>query len=165
MKIQIPDRYSQLEHVSFLGTSTIFEYAKYLWNKEWVVLVNKTKIPLWTSDNPISFYNTFGRSGYNMGIFSPGIEIRFPLSSELLLFSYDPNTHPPILNKNKMSEDDVLLSNNTQIRTSTRFIYSAANSFEYASEYLKKYPRYKDPGRKRWDLINYQDRIEFGRID
>jgi hypothetical protein len=49
-------------------------------------------IPLWTSDNPISYHNDFNYEG-NLGTWSPGIEIRFPLKQDLLLFSYDPKVH------------------------------------------------------------------------
>jgi hypothetical protein len=165
LKIRISDAYSQLEHISQLDTNNIIEYAKYLFNKKWVVLLNKTRSPLWTSDNPISFYNSFGRSGYNLGIFSPGIEIRFPLNTELLLYSYDPKTHPDTMNKKRMSERDVLLANETQIRNSTQFICSPTSNFEYATEYLRTYPKYKDPDRKRWEIVLFPDRIELGIID
>ena len=165
LKIKISKVYSQLEHISHLDTDTFFLYARFLFNKEWVLLLNKTESPLWTSDNPLSFYNSFGSAGYNFGILSPGVEIRFPLNRELLLLSYDPKTHPPMTNKTRMLESDVALANETQIRNSTRVICSPTSDFRYAVEYLKRNPKYKNPDRKRWDVISYPDRIEFGRID
>jgi len=64
-----------------------------------------------------------------------------------------------------MLEAEVALANETQVRNSTRFICSPTNDFEGAVEYLKKYPKYKDPNRRRWDIVSHPDRIEFGRVD
>ena len=144
-------------------TNAIFEQAKFLFNKKWVILVNKTKIPLWTSDNPISFYNNFNYEG-NLGIWCSGVEIRFPLTPNLLLFSYDPEVHIPVNNRDKLVQKQVVLSNETQIRSSTRFIYSPVDNFEIAKLYLKEYPEYKKPNRSRWKVISDHNKTEFIKI-
>jgi len=164
IKIKISDIYSKLEHLLFMDTDTIFDFAKYLFNKLWIVTVNKTGNNLWTSDNPISFYNSFGRTGHNLGLFSRGIEVRFALSKDLLLFSYDPETHPLIANRSKMSYNDILFANQLQLVSSTRFIYSPTNDFESATESLQRYPKYKNPERSRWDMTSDHSKIDFGRI-
>lgn len=164
IKIKISDIYSKLEHLLFMDIDTIVDFATYLYNKLWIVTLNKTGSKLWTSDNPISFYNSFGRTGHNLGLFSQGIEVRFALSKDLLLFSYDPKTHPLTVNRSRMSHNDVLFANQLQLVSSTRFIYSPTNDFGSATEFLQRYPKYKDPDRSRWDMTSDHDRIDFGRI-
>lgn len=93
-----------------------------------------------------------------------GIEVRFALSKDLLLFSYDPKTHSLIVNRSRMSDNDVLFANQLQLVSSTRFIYSPTNDFESATEFLQRYPKYKDPERSRWDMTSDHDKIDFGRI-
>jgi hypothetical protein len=38
------------------------------------------------------------------------------------------------------------------------------DDFESATEFLQRYPKYKDPERSRWDMTSDHDKIDFGRI-
>lgn len=127
--------------------------------KHWVVLRNTTGIPLWTSDNPISIYNEYGGEG-NLGIVSPGVEIRLPLTTNLLLFSYDPNTNPPLKNGSKMTSAMVKTANQYQLRSATRFIYSFSDDFDLASKYLIANPKFRNPKRSRWKVFFNEGKIE-----
>lgn len=138
----------------------LFELAKFFFNKKWVILTNRTDIQLWTSDHPLSFYNSFNYEG-NLGILSKGVEIRFPLSKNLLLYSYDPRTTPPKLNKEKISNKEVEFANMCQLRSSTRFVYSPENKFEPAKQYLEKYPKFKDPDRNHFSIFTSGKLIEY----
>jgi hypothetical protein len=154
--------YVKALHVSAMvedGMEPFFEMGKFLFYKTWLVLRNLTDSPLWTSDNPISLYNGYGGEG-NLGIVCPGVEIRFPLSSKLLLFSYDPKTDPPHRNNEKVSRKMVDFANQLQIVSSTRFIFSNSNNFDLAKNYLQKYPKYKKPSRSRFKVVLKNDIIE-----
>lgn len=154
-------------HILYMLTppyKELFFMATKLFNKKWVILLNMQRGSLWTSDNPISFYNSFNYEG-NLGIVSDGVEIRFPLTNNSLLFSYDPNTNPPKKNKVKMSNKEVEFSNICQLRSSNRFIYSSENNFEIAREYLDKNPIFRDPDRARSKVIRTGDIIETIRIE
>jgi hypothetical protein len=158
--------YIKALHLDFMtrdGIETFIEFGNHFFNRDWVVLRNVTEIPLWTSDNPISFYNRYGDEG-NLGIVSPGLEIRLPLSSKLLLFSYDPKTDPPHRNNDKMLSKMVELSNKLQVESSTRFIYSNSNDFDLAKKHLQKYPKYKNPDRSRFKIILKDGILESIRI-
>ena len=150
IKIKISDIYSKLEHLSLMDSETILEFAAYLYNKLWIVMLN---------------YNSFGRTGYNLGLFSRSVEVRFALSRDLLLFSYDPKTHPLIMDESSVSDYAVLFANQLQLRSATRFIYSPTDDFESATEFLQRNPKYKDPERSRWDMTSDHDKIDFGRIE
>ena len=170
--IQIPDglsmRFTDSEYVKALhidmmtrnGVEPFFELGNYFGNKTWVVLRCDSPNLLWTSDNPLSFHNEYGDEG-NLGIMCPGVEIRFPLSNNLLLFSYDPKTDPPHINKERMSEESVARANELQVASSTRFIYSSNDDFDLARTYLTRYPKYKKPNRSRWKAVSAKN----GEID
>lgn len=56
------------------------------------LLLNETNIDFITSDNPVVLYNqlfTFKKHGSNTGLTSKGLQIFFPISSNLLLLFYD----------------------------------------------------------------------------
>ena len=68
IKINISKDNAKAEHLLFLSDTDIFaELAKFLFNKRWIICINKTKVPLWALDNPISFHNEFTYEG-NLGI-------------------------------------------------------------------------------------------------
>jgi Protein of unknown function (DUF4238) len=49
-------------HLSFFKSETIKDIAKMLFNKKWLILVNDTEIPFWTSNNPIAKFNPLNYS-------------------------------------------------------------------------------------------------------
>jgi len=154
--------YAKALHIDFMmkdGVEPFFEIANYLGNKKWVVLRNVSPYCLWTSDNPLSFQNNYGGEG-NLGIMCPGVEIRFPLSRNLLLYSYDPKLDAPRRNNEKISKEAVDLANQMQVVSSTRFIYSCNNDFDIAKKYLNKYPKYKNPERSRFKVTLSGNKIE-----
>ena len=116
-------------------------------------------MPLWCSDNPVSFYNRFDYEG-NLGILCKGVEIRFPLSSNSLLFSYDPTTNSAKNTKDKMTRSDIEHSNICQLKSATRFVYSSTNEFQLAKNFLANNPKFKDPTRPRWKIIDHGKWIE-----
>ncbi len=148
-------------HIDFIWPEPklFLELGKVFFNREWAVIINKTGNPLWTSDNPISLYNIYGQEG-NLGIMSPGVEIRFPLTSELLLYSYDPNTNPPIINGTKISASMLELANQVQLRSSTRFVYSRTDDFSLAKRYLKSNRKFCNSARPRWKVFTKDNKIE-----
>ena len=127
------------------------KFAIILSKKKWVIRENKTKTILWTSDNPIALHNDLRNIG-NMGILSPGIEIHFPLTPNLILLSYDPSisgiTTEPIDNEH------VRRHNCYQVESSVRYLFSKNNDFQDAINYLNKYPELRDPKRSRGKFVN-----------
>ena len=62
----------------------------------WTLLINNTKTPFWTSDNPVLIHwvSDSGGIGFNV----KGIQTHFPITSKLLLRVLDPTSYssPPI---------------------------------------------------------------------
>ncbi|MBW3001871.1 DUF4238 domain-containing protein [Candidatus Woesearchaeota archaeon] len=73
----------------------------------WKLCINNTKMPFWTSDNPIVFYNELESDPFvsNMGLKCKGFQLHFPLSHRLLLILLDPNTRIRDLSKSKTIKD------------------------------------------------------------
>ena len=119
--------------------------------------------PFWISDNPVVLHNTFPYG--QRGLSSPGVEIYFPISCELVLGFFCPSIEQkirellvlehPQLDREKYSQiyqgfqdgDSVSLGSETlpflnslQVLYSSRFIYGPDDNFEYACEILKHQP-------------------------
>jgi hypothetical protein len=131
----------------------------------------------WISDNPVVLHNTFpyGERALN----APGIEIYFPISSELVLGFFCPSIevkiqqllsleHPNI-DRQKYSEiyrglqggdavslgpETVPFLNSLQVLRSSRFLYAPSNEFEHAREILHRQP----------EAQNVQTLIAVGRM-
>lgn len=81
---------TKLEHM--MGVAMSHEFMPYLLNKHWVLLKATPEMPYWISDNPITLQNQRDLRPYgNMGFNSPGIEIYFPVSSELTIALWCPS--------------------------------------------------------------------------
>jgi len=121
-------------------------------NMKWVLLVNGTANPYWTSDHPVNRNNPIDLAPYgNLGLRSPGIEIYFPLSTRLALMICDPSG-PGHLFPNKFNvtnEQNVIFQNHLQVKTSTRHILSPNKDFSLAQRMLKEHPEIGITHRQR----------------
>lgn len=130
--------------------TTITEIANILYNHVWTFHVNKTNIPFYTSDSPVvpipHYFNPY--ISYS-GLESPGIEVVFPISSNILLSMYDKNDER---NKNKIDketdfiteEDYVKFYNAYQTDYSNRCVFSINDGFEAIEELFNKHPELKE---------------------
>ena len=85
----------KLQHSSMiLDPEVTIEFAEAISQHIWVVYVNKTHTPFYTSDDPVvNIPHKFDKYLSYGGINSEGIEIVFPLSSTLLLGMYDSRSY------------------------------------------------------------------------
>lgn len=152
-----PD-FVKLQHSSMiLNEEMSFEIAETLCNHIWVMYVNKTKYPFYTSDNPIATiphkhdeYMSYG------GLKSEGIEIVFPISSKLLLAMYEKTSYDKLFSDRQFyvltSKDQIDYFNCVQVYHSYRCIFSGKSNFELAKEMCKAQP----------ELQEYQSHVEVG---
>ncbi|MEW6126750.1 MAG: DUF4238 domain-containing protein [Acidobacteriota bacterium] len=114
----------------------IREMAESLSKMIWVVAVNKTNQPFYTSDNPVVKDNHIKEIG-KRGWLSPGVEINFPLNPNRLLLIYE-RTHFKDYEKadgcivTLTEVDEVNEFNRYQVINSHRQIYSINNDFSLA---------------------------------
>lgn len=124
--------------------------ANILYSHVWTFHVNKTNIPFYTSDSPVvPIPHHFNHYMSYSGLESPGIEVVFPISSNILLSMYDKNDER---NKNKIDketdfiteEDYVKFYNKHQTDYSNRCIFSINDDFKAIEELFNKYPELKE---------------------
>lgn len=144
------------------STDQVNFYTNIFGNKKWILLVNKTPIPFWTSDNPIARFNPCDLSPYpNMGLLSKGMQIYFPLSDKLCLCMLDPEIYKSynkmekidpldvklnILHVDKVDIDcimDIIFINSLQVKECYRQVFSKTNDFDLAKGMIKANPQIK----------------------
>ncbi|MDE2590895.1 MAG: DUF4238 domain-containing protein [Patescibacteria group bacterium] len=129
--------------------------AVLFFNMKFAIFLNKTEIPFWTSDNPISKQNEYDTNPYgNLGIVNKGIEIHLPLTPTLCLYALDPTLfcHIPDLQK-VLTKQHVIRENFLQLRYSTRFVYSNTNRFHLITSMLKSNPHLRDDSRSDFEVF------------
>lgn len=117
---------------------------------KWVLGESYLEMPFWTSDNPVCRFNPIDLKPFgNLGLLSRGIQIFFPLATNLVLIFCDPIEY--VLNPEKITciKDNVLFSNTLQLGSCTRHIFSIDKDFSVAKKWLKEYPTSRDIERTR----------------
>ena len=132
-----------------LGLAT--NAAETMVEMKWVLMLNRTPMPTWTSDNPIALYNPVdaGPRG-NLGLRCEGIQLNFPLSPTRTLTLCDPKTYgalPDVLESTDIN--NIVFLNNLQVISSTRFVFANGPNFDLAREILADHLHYGDPNRPR----------------
>jgi len=129
-------------------------YADILLQMKWILFINRTPMPLWSSDHPISRFNHKDAEPYgNLGLLCKGIEIHFPLSPKAILCFCDPSTYGVFPNRYEIENiQNVIFENSLQVAHSTRYVFSNESDFTLAEEILGKNPSLRDIDRKRIEV-------------
>jgi hypothetical protein len=127
------------------------EFKKRIKNLKWIFLINKTKFPFWTSDNPVAEYNEVDLSPYgNLGLECFGFEMHFPLTPKVALILCDNRRFKNLPSKEIIKDyRRIVRERDLQVRYSTRFTFSNENKFSFAQMMIKESPNLKNPDRKR----------------
>jgi len=147
----VSDESLRVQHVDLLP-DLIEHISAIMSGMKPILMLNRTAMPLWTSDHPITLHNQRPTTGLvgNLGLKCRGIEVHFPLSPTRSLCLCDPVDYGGL--PDTLTSDDVnhtLFLNSLQVISSTRFVFSNASNFALASEILERHPRYGDPDRLR----------------
>jgi hypothetical protein len=146
------------EYEAFVQAQYVFdpgileEMSKELCRMIWLVAVNKTNSPFYTSDNPVVKDNHIKEVG-NRGWLSQGVEINFPLGPNRLLVIYERTHFKEYEGADSrlipMTEaDDVAGYNRYQVIGSYRQIYSVADDFSLADKMCETNPELCKPRKK-----------------
>lgn len=133
----------------------------------WMFFINKTNNPLYTSDNPIVKYAHLASVlPLSTGWLSQGVEIIFPLNSNLLLSIQGRklfhNSKSPILidlanrmdgNLQNLQEKNVEFYNSLQVMQSYRQVYCKIDNFDLAKKICKENPQICDQDRDKWKRL------------
>lgn len=140
-----PD-FVKLQHSTMiLNEEIVAEIAETLSNHIWVIYVNKTDYPFYTSDNPVTTiphkrdkYISYG------GLASRGVEIVFPISPQLLLAMYEKETHKDKFEDRQYielsSKAKIAYYNCQQVYHSYRCVFSGKDNFDIAKQICKEAP-------------------------
>lgn len=127
-----------------------WDLAEIVLAMKWVLFINDTDMPYWTSDHPIVRHNHIDHSPYgNLGLKCKGIQIYLPLSPTVSLAFCDPTTFDQLPSKSRAELDGVRLQNSLQVRESTRHVIANTDNFSMAEAFLEDYPRYAELDRER----------------
>lgn len=133
----------QAQIQSMRSFSTVHDLGQILAQHIWIVGVNQTTQPFYTSDNPLVRlpHKQHPARSYS-GLRSEGIEIAFPLNSRYILVLLERTFHANLaaLDRGSMpiNEDCVIYYNGLQIAGSYRWLYCSTDSFGLAREICKE---------------------------
>lgn len=127
--------------------------TKIILSMKWMLFENYTKIPLWTSDQPINRFNPINNPLGNLGLKSRGIQIFFPLNPTLGILFCDPVKYFSKPAKVTCIKENIIFSNTLQVRSSTRHVFSNNNDFYLAKKWLDENPEFTEPNRRRIQAI------------
>jgi hypothetical protein len=118
---------------------------------KWILLINHTTMPFWTSDHPINRFNPVDAKPYgNLGLLCRGIEIHFPLSPKMVLSFCDPAAYELLPSRYQIEDiQNVEFENWLQVAHSTRYVFSKTNDFALADRILRDNPSLREINRKR----------------
>jgi hypothetical protein len=126
-------------------------FAGHIARLKWVLTINGTTMPYWTSDNPITRYNPHPDDlKASLGLGDCGIQVFFPLSPTRSLCLCDPEEYaalPEVWTTNDIQ--NIWFENALQVRAATRFVFANAEDFSLAKTILARYPDCADPARPR----------------
>jgi hypothetical protein len=136
----------------------------------WLLGINRTGTPLYTSDNPAARFAhlTDPVTSYS-GPGAAGIEVAFPLTPSHVLILFDRY----IFRYYEESEGQRLTLdagrvehyNAMQVVESQRWVFSPTNDFTVAERVCSERPELRDPQRKRVEVVVAGDLIQARRLD
>ena len=153
-QVEADKNYIKLQHSCILmDDEIIMELAETLSNHIWVVYVNKTDQPFYTSDNPVcTIPHKFDKFISYSGFASKGVEVVFPIAPNLLLAMYEEEWHSSMYkDRTFVPIDDKSLVdfyNKAQVVNSHRAIYSQKKNFDLAERVCIEHPQVRDANNK-----------------
>ena len=155
IQVERNEKYDSLFHASFIFGEALPELALTLNKHIWFVGINRTNIPFYTSDNPVVKYpHKHEPFGSNSGIASPGVEIAFPISEELIIIirerSYFKEYEALENTFIELNEENVKFYNWLQVTESYKQIYSSREKFELIEEIKNSDPQ----------ILKHRSRVE-----
>lgn len=126
------------------------EFVDAILSMKWILIVNKTDMLYWTSDQPISRFNPHKDPLGNLGYLSEGVQIFFPLNPRLSLCLCDLVEYFPYPDRMETTDiNNIIFQNHLQMRWSTRFVLSQDEDFSLAEKILQMEPELRNVDRRR----------------
>lgn len=122
-----------------------------LFNMPVCLAVNDTRLPYWTSDNPVvKLIQQLANEPFEF------TTIAMPLTPSIQVQFLSPTLHPKNLSLNSrlrfVSEEEVVKFNELQLATSYRMLFSSTSNFESIQSLLEKNPAWANSKRQRFTM-------------
>lgn len=146
--VSVNKDYIKLEHSGMiLDPDMAVDFANAIRQHIWVMYVNKTDTPFYTSDDPVvNIPHKHDRFISYSGLSSDGIEIIFPISPMLLLGMYDAKTYSTLFADKSFMQADIELVeyfNRAQIIHCQRCVFSCSDDFAFAEQICTENPEFR----------------------
>ena len=135
--------------------TNVNQMARIIRRMKWILLVNNTELPFWTSDHPFTRYNPVDPPhSYmgNLGLLCRGIQIFFPLTPRLSLQLCDPVAYYHFPNLMEAEFGNAVFQNELQVDGSFRYLFSTTDDFSLAKRRIEEYPELGSTDRQRIQL-------------
>lgn len=153
-KAAIKEKYEGMIHSQYIfDFDNLAEMAEIFYNHIWMVGINNSESPFYTSDNPVVMHTPFKNKIRGVGIKSKGIEIAYPLSSQYILILADRDSYKDYEafdgKSSNMREENVEYYNSLQVIHSNRQIYCEEQDFYLVKDMIKESPDISNPKSNR----------------
>jgi hypothetical protein len=152
--IEINENFTKINHIQIMF-QLVEDIANILVNYKWVILVNYTSTPFYTSDSPVVKRANLNHPAYSYGFSSKGIEVIFPISPNYAINILEPSyiyeKIPTLLEHTLFdcSEENVIHYNDLIVKQATSQVYSNQNDFKWAKKRVKETPAIANKNRQR----------------
>lgn len=146
LKVEFDEKQASLMHADLLFAPALRPHiAQVLARHIWLIGVNDTDQPLYTSDQPVVKMPHLA----DAGVGSPGIELAFPLTSRYVLILCERTAFAHLAGSDRtaiiLTPDNVTHYNGMQVTQSTRQVFCIADKFALAEEILADHPELTHP--------------------
>jgi hypothetical protein len=144
---------ARLQQMYNRNGETITQLAETIVEMKWIRLWNRTSVPFWCSDHPVTLYNPIGAGPRgNLGLRCTGIQLYLPLTPQLTLAACDPIMYADRPNEGRVVVDNINFQNSLQVPSSHRHLFSVTRDFALAEQILAEHPEFADPDRRRTNI-------------
>lgn len=164
LKLRLPTEDEiKYDHIQFMSEA-IKHCATRIYEMQWILVFNNTRIPFYTSDYPfypnVPAFKSIVRLDKDRQLHFPSptllfeedkIQVFFPLTPKLGIVFADPAEYSKVFMKPiaGVTEEEVRLINRTQVLWCLRFLFSSTNDFSMAEAMLQENPHLGDRERPR----------------
>jgi hypothetical protein len=139
---------------SIFDSESLLMKAGSLRNLLWVIGHNNTEHLFYTSDTPVARRANCEINGAPaVGIFDPGAEYTFPLTSKFILLMMDRHAFPDLqkyeLKTIGLPPEVIERYNSMQVMCSTKYVFCQENDFDLAKRICNEHPEICNPDRER----------------
>lgn len=148
--VDVDKDFVKLQHSSMiLDEDMSVHFAEILNSHIWVMYVNKTNCPFYTSDNPVvNIPHKFDQYMSYGGLQSEGVEIVLPITPDLLLAMYERSTYSEMFTDRRFialtSKEQIDFYNRAQVVNSYRCVFSGINNFGLAEKVCTEHPELQE---------------------